>query len=599
MPAGHDKFRAMSSPALFDVPARTSPVRLPAAWRWEPVVLAVAVAAGALALLLTWRADFLAHPAWVAAQKADFILGPIAAGLYWRHRRPANRFGPLLIALGLLGIPFALESASSAWLFTLGALSEYAIFPMTLAVILAFPSGRLDGAAERLILGFAVVGASLPALVWLFTGPELTPSLSTCRAACPSDPLYLGSTPSWMSLSVDGARAAAIVADVATAGLLVRRFLTGMPPRRRALAIGAPIALLFLLTHATYQALQAGATLQWTMVASASAIWIGFLLALIAAEVFAGGALRRLVGESLERPSLRAIERMVREQLGDPRLTLAFYRPDGATEARPRPGQLLTEVVKAGRPAVAIVHDRQLAHDPELLQAAGAVALDALQHAERETAWKTSLRELTDSRARLFAAADRERRRLERELHDGAQQRLMGIQIKLRLTQQRLEDEQVASQLEAIAAEAGQSVEELRLLAHGLYPQALRDFGLADALRGFAMTAARVPVELNDEGIGRCAGTVEAAIYFCVTEGVKGAGGRVTIALGRDQTRVRFAITGDGLGRPDGLTGMRDHVGAVGGELEIVSGPGRRTIVRGSVPLDTSEPVADEGEDAP
>jgi signal transduction histidine kinase len=198
---------------------------------------------------------------------------------------------------------------------------------------------------------------------------------------------------------------------------------------------------------------------------------------------------------------------------------------------------------------------------------------------------RTALRELTDSRARLFGAADRERRKLERDLHEGAQQRLMGIQIKLRLAQQRLGDEA----LEGIADDTAQLVEELRSLAHALYPQALRDFGLADALRAYAMTAARIPVEIDDEGIGRCAGTVEAAIYFCAIEAVNGATERAAITLGRDRTRVRFAIAGDGVENADG-NGMRDRIGAVGGELEVISASGRPTIVRGTVPV---------GEDAP
>jgi signal transduction histidine kinase len=196
-----------------------------------------------------------------------------------------------------------------------------------------------------------------------------------------------------------------------------------------------------------------------------------------------------------------------------------------------------------------------------------------------------SLRELTDSRARLFGAADRERRKLERELHDGPQQRLMGIQIKLRLAQQRLKDEA----LEGIADDAAQLVEDLRSLAHALYPQALRDFGLADALRAFAMTAARIPIEIDDEGIGRCADTVEAAIYFCAIEAVNEATERAAITLGRDARGVRFAIAGDGVEKADGI-GMRDRIGAVGGELEVISASGRHTIVRGIVPVGEGVP---------
>ena len=184
--------------------------------------------------------------------------------------------------------------------------------------------------------------------------------------------------------------------------------------------------------------------------------------------------------------------------------------------------------------------------------------------------------ELRASRARIVEAGDQERRRLERDLHDGAQQRLMAIQIKLRLVEERIGDRELAAQLDAIGDEAAESVEELRALARGIYPPVLQQFGLVGALRAFAMTA-QIPIEIVDDGIGRCARTVEAAIYFCAMEAIQnatkhaGSHARVTITLGRDRERVRFAVADDGVGMDlsaadragDGLTGMRDRIGAV------------------------------------
>jgi signal transduction histidine kinase len=277
-------------------------------------------------------------------------------------------------------------------------------------------------------------------------------------------------------------------------------------------------------------------------------------------------------------------------------VTQGWVDAGGEALAPPGPGQALTTVDRHGRPAAAIVHDRQLSDDPELLQAAGAVALLALENAELEASWNASLRELADSRARLTQAGDRERRKLERDLHDGAQQRLMAIQIKLRLVEERIADRELAAELDAIGTQAAESVEELRTLAHGIYPPALRQFGLIDALRAFAMTA-QIPIEIVDEGIGRCPRTVEAAIYFCAMEAVQnvtkhaGSDARVTITLGRDRGRVRFAVADDGAGMDhlpadgEGLTSMRDRIGAVNGELAIVTAPGQGTIVRGAVPV--------------
>jgi len=372
--------------------------------------------------------------------------------------------------------------------------------------------------------------------------------------------------------------------------------------------------------------------LQWADAATRALVWYGFLFALIAAELFAGRVLRDVVRRSLGRPSLRELEGMLRGPLGDPGLRVGFWRPstrdwvghDGAVLEPPKPGQRLSEVERDGRPAAAIIHDDQLSEDPELLQAAGAVALLSLENAELDAAWRQSLDELSASRdelsasrdelsasrARLVEASNRERRKLERDLHDGAQQRLMGVQIKLRVAQERAADEELAGQLEAIGVEAAEAVEELRTLAHGIYPATLRSGGLVSALRSVAMRST-IPIVVRDEGIGRCSAAVEGAIYFCAVEAVQnaikhaGSGVRVAINLGRDGSEVHFAITDGGVGMDaaahrdgDGLIGMRDRVGAVGGELQIVSAPGKGTTVRGAIPDPGVETEAERSEGA-
>jgi signal transduction histidine kinase len=344
---------------------------------------------------------------------------------------------------------------------------------------------------------------------------------------------------------------------------------------------------------------------QWTLAGSRACIWYGFLFALIAAQLFAGRVLREVVGASMRRPSVEEVERLLRVPLGDPGLRIGFWRPRERDFAgthgdplEPSPSQALTTVERDGRPAAAMLHDAQLSDDPELLAAAAGVVLLAAENTELERAWNASLRELAASRARLSETSDRERRKLERDLHDGAQQRLMAIQIKLRLAQDQTSDQRLADQLQAIGVDAEQAVEELRALAHGIYPPALNSFGLDKALQAFALKSP-IPVAVEDTGIGRCPRTIEAAIYFCALEAVQnvikhaGDGARVTITLARDQHHVRFAVADDGIGithpssrNGEGLTGMRDRIGAVGGELDISSSPGAGTTVRGTVPLD-------------
>src|SRR5690349_24977093 len=115
---------------------------------WQIAVLLAAVAASAAALWVTLSADFLSYPGWLAAQKADFILGPVLAGLYWCHRRPQSRFGPMLIGFGFVGAFYVLQSASNGWLFSVGLLAETVIGLATRVLILAFPTGRLDRPAK-------------------------------------------------------------------------------------------------------------------------------------------------------------------------------------------------------------------------------------------------------------------------------------------------------------------------------------------------------------------------------------------------------------------------------------------------------------------
>jgi signal transduction histidine kinase len=161
--------------------------------------------------------------------------------------------------------------------------------------------------------------------------------------------------------------------------------------------------------------------------------------------------------------------------------------------------------------------------------------------------------ELRSSRTRIVDAMQRERRRLEQDLHDGAQQQLMAIQIKLRIAEQLAPDGDLAELLEEISADAALAVDELRMLARGIYPPVLRDFGPADALR--AVAAGRpVAVRVIDRGIGRTSDPIEAAVYFCACEAIQnaakhaGAGARVTVTLGRRQQTVELTIDDDGKG---------------------------------------------------
>ena len=201
--------------------------------------------------------------------------------------------------------------------------------------------------------------------------------------------------------------------------------------------------------------------------------------------------------------------------------------------------------------------------------------------------------ELRGSRARIVEAGSRERLRLERDLHDGAQNRLVAIQIKLARAREQAGGDAAEAQLGEIIDDAQAAIEELRALAHGIYPRQLRESGLEGAVRSLAEAAA-MPVDVIAENVGRHAPALEEAVFFCAREAIqnatKHAGPRahVTLSLKRHDEGVEFEIADDGPGfNPRekssgfGLTSMRDRIAAVGGELQIISAPGQGSRIRG------------------
>ncbi len=229
----------------------------------------------------------------------------------------------------------------------------------------------------------------------------------------------------------------------------------------------------------------------------------------------------------------------------------------------------------------------------------------ALHNVRLDSALQASLDELKErnqelqaSRLRIVAAADESRRRIERNLHDGAQQHLVAMAVKLGLARQLVGADQATAEsiLEELRTDVQTTLTELRELAHGIYPPLLRDRGLAEALRTAANRAV-LPVEVRADDVGRYTVEMEAAVYFCCLEAMQNAGkyagadARITVAVAADTDQLSFAVTDDGPGfQPDvgldghGFVNMRDRLGALGGELTIETAPGR-TCVMGRMPI--------------
>jgi signal transduction histidine kinase len=267
-------------------------------------------------------------------------------------------------------------------------------------------------------------------------------------------------------------------------------------------------------------------------------------------------------------------------------------------------GRWVTHVEVERRRIAAIVHDVELSHDPALVQAATTYAFTALENERLIGQLSSSLEELSESRARIVAVADRERRKIERDLHDGAQQRLVALQIKLELIAERLDDSAPTSAdaVRALELEVDATIDEVRAFARGVYPALLVERGLSEALRAAGRSAA-IPTVVDAARIRRYRPEIEATVYFACMEALQnvakhahGVAG-VSIRLS-DERGLRFEVSDDGAGFDPagngagaGLTNMRDRLAAVGGGLQVESAPGGGTRVIGVIPTAAPIPV--------
>ena len=339
-------------------------------------------------------------------------------------------------------------------------------------------------------------------------------------------------------------------------------------------------------------------------------------LGLQAAEIWtgAGGELERTVSDperGAAQLSLAAEQPVVaREGVAGEGFARVWLRPllegrdDALLRVAPavRAGELLGLIVAERPPDGEPFTDRE---DQILGELARQVAL-ALHNARLDSALQASFEalqrqadELRASRARIVTSADAERRRIERDLHDGAQQRLVALMFRVEETRALAgsDPEGALAALDELKAELQSALDEVRDLAHGIYPPLLSDGGLGEALPA---TAARATIgcRVESDGVGRYSSELEAAVYFCCTEALQnaskhaGEGAQASISIREEAGRLVFAVEDDGAGfdpagpgRGIGLTNMRDRLGAIGGQLEVDSAPGRGTRVVGVVPL--------------
>jgi signal transduction histidine kinase len=580
---------AVTSPAALLHRPLSSPAR------WSIGVLGAALCAFAVVLVATGTDR---DPVDRAVVEALIVGVPIAVGL-WATRSPTDvRFGALLIGVGAIWSLTALGYSSESLPYSIGRTVAWLIFPVLMYLMLAFPQGRLTGTDRRLYGALALLIAVLfiGSVPFIETYPANTPWAS-CDADCPPNAfLVLDSEPGFMTGVVQPVRellAVLLLAGIASS--MARRWRVATASRRRLIGpvlftslASVWILVAFLVARRVDPDAAALGTLATLWSLCLPAIAVAFFSGMLWRRIAIGDVLRRLtdaLGDDVDESRLRTA---LAGALGDPTLDLVRpeHRHDGVA-----PGQAVTPILDDGAAVAVLVHDRALSGDPELLEAVGSVVRAALRH-RRLTA------RLEDSRERIARSADVERARIERDLHDGAQQRLIALRMKLALAQELIATDPAAAG--AALDELGEGVElvlgEVRSLGQGLYPSLLSDRGLADALRG-TLAESPIPIHLDATGLTRHSEEVEAAVFFACREAIQnaikhapGASG-VWVTLSQNDA-LHFEVRDDGQGftpaGPEangGLRNMRDRIETVGGRLTVDSAPGHGTRVRGVVPL--------------
>jgi signal transduction histidine kinase len=295
---------------------------------------------------------------------------------------------------------------------------------------------------------------------------------------------------------------------------------------------------------------------------------------------------------------------LLAQALRDPTLSLIYWLPlygswadqDGNPTTLPGPdsGRRTTLVKQNGEQVAALVYDATLGEEPELVEAVSAAAGIALENGRLEAELKARLQELQGSRTRVVEAQQNERRRLERNLHDGAQQRLVALALELAmLAEQANKDPATQDRLKRARSEVAESLDELRDIARGLHPAVVSGHGLAVALESL-VAATPLEVRLNTDGLPRLPEPLEVAAYYAVSESLTNAvkhaqASRATVEVGIADDVLIVEILDDGVGGADsergtGLRGLADRVEALNGRLRIWSGAGNGTRVRAELP---------------
>jgi signal transduction histidine kinase len=528
-----------------------------------------------------------------------------ATGLWVWAWRPQTHMGPLIFWWPTLSIAADLivPYPTSRLATTIG-LALYVIGPIVYAqMTLSYPNGKLQGRLAWIYIFVLAYAAQVVQNLYnlLFYDGR------GCPYCVPAERSYLyAGTPPFSLDWWNRAWAIEVMAILPIGLALVwRKLLRSGPGARRtflplalALTVGTVVSFIvaYLIAVGNQEAIAANTSLFWVLHAGSLA---GALAALVGLGMTrrARGPVGNLVVE-LGRVGPGGVRDALARAIGDPSLELALWLPERQAwvDEKGRELQLPAgpdrAVTLVGDELAAIVHDPVFLDQPALLEAAGSAARFALENERLQAELRLQLADLRESRARIVRAGDEERRRLERDLHDGAQQRLLAIGMALQLLRSAQGEQATGRLLDETESEVQAALADLRELARGIHPAVLTDHGLVGAVRTLAERAP-VPVEVDatDE---RFPGELETAVYFIVAEALANVAkhahaSKAWVRVVRRNGAVCVEVSDDGSGGAalDGGTGLRglaDRAGALDGRLRVESPPGGGTRVVVEIP---------------
>lgn len=586
-------------------------------------VIAVATAGALAAAAIVATGNVTSDPTTVATVLVANIAALALGGLIWRRGRPTSSFGNLLFAEGVLVFVSSLSGSANSVVHLIGMLGGWAAGLGATWLLLSFPGSRVEGTAW-VVMGLACATFVVGELPLVLLSPKVVgvSGIAGCAGACPANPVLAVDAPSAAEVFRHIEGVLQVTWGVGLLFFLAATFAWASHARRRLLlpvfATSVPFVAAFAMNAVVFDLVGAPPNGVARAIFAGTRILfpLGFIAGLLFARAYAGEALAFMARKLVGRPSVATVEQLVRRVLDDPQAQLVFWLPRSEQfvdrHGTPVPLDPAYEGLRwrafghGDVRVLAVVHDVVLGEDPELVTAVGAASLLALDNRRLEHDLLDSVDALRASQRRLVGAASAERRKIERDLHDGVQQKLVAIRIRLELARDVAGDSNgLGDRLAELAADFDDALDELRAAAHGIYPPLLADEGLEAALREIARRW-HVPLNVDLEDVGRLSEDRETAIYYCCLEALqnvaKHAGDHAvaSLRLWRDAKAVRFSVRDNGVGfvsRPGtkgaGLTNMVDRIGAVGGTLAVRSAPGEGTTVLGRVAVEASDRVGD------